>query len=604
MTIEMNHDNVARRNGPEVVAAEAIEPRRKRERKCERRSKQPSPTMQLSESGSFVPATSNDPIGRARKVPGSSAVLPFTSATTKQLRKEHYIEPEQHSYHRERRHGSRRGRSSGSNDGNIKRNPPTSRRSLVCIAIVALALYFMSFVTVYRAVTYRLEQSRQRKRLRSTESHDRMKGAKKRTVRNQNQQAEFRKGKNAMDWISAKHHGLDHWNGKDIDEGSRSQPRPHSSRHLPTSKKKVQFRRKYKRLIYFLHIHKAAGSFVCRHAQLNRLSANYRNNCNVRANQRCCGKNGNFSESNQIEYAKKATYDLVANERELPEVLLPEYYDYVVCLRDSRNRYESHWKHLVHIAKKSQSDQKRFPRLKARSSPWTQQSKNLNGDISGTRRWRLHELIEYDSNDPEHYQLSVRNPKDKSLHPVGNYTKWIMGQPDNYNLRMICGTKCLKVRKFQITKDLFEYTLKRLWTDFSHVIFVEDMEESFGAFAKAYNWTKFSKPSSNATSNSTLEKIVPYKPTEDVKIPKWWDPHMTVLDDALYELAKRKYSLATSASKKITMDGNHSKSSRITRPMWNVDYEPFANQGLVDKYFREGPLRNCANSCCGYCTKW
>eukprot|EP00536_Pseudo-nitzschia_multiseries_P001944 jgi/Psemu1/4577/gm1.4577_g len=639
----MNRDGIDHWEGPEAIPPSAIEPwrhgrwERRREKQNEkpkhpetRRSRLPSPQRLQSESGSQVPTTINGPVGGRRTDVGVRSTC--ATGTGNKIGNKHHRRQEQHLYHRQRRHEPSGGRSSGFGHINNKHNPMTSRKILICIVTFAFVVYAMIVATVYRAFLdelYKQEDDVQDVHNPHhgmglgwpTKSMFASKIDKQRSVLNRNQEEKFQRSKRLADMLSARRHGhgldrepqqaQDDWNEHDVEDGSSPHLLPQIRRHLPTSRKTVTFKRKYPRLIYFLHIHKSAGTFVCNQAFANRMSANYQKNCNVQADQRCCDPKGNFSASSQISFARRAAYDLVASEKELPEVLVPDYYDYVVSLRDSRERYESHWKHLIRNAKERERQNERRQDKHSQGAfnfLWSRQPHKKKtvveypkgGDASG--RWRLNKMIDYDPNDPNHYRFFVKSPKDSKFHPVGNYTKWILGQPDNYNLRMICGAKCLAVPKFQITRDIFEYTLKRLWTDFSHILFVEDMEKSFGIFAEAYGWTN----RSNTISNSTMAKDSHSKPKKDSspKLPKWWDPYMSVLDNALYEFAKRKHRLGIAARNNISADKTHYNSSRIMRPVWNEDYEPFKNQALVDDYFREGPLRNCANSCCGYCTKW
>ncbi|VEU44438.1 unnamed protein product [Pseudo-nitzschia multistriata] len=329
--------------------------------------------------------------------------------------------------------------------------------------------------------------------------------------------------------------------------GANTDARNATIRHPPTSTKTVRFRRRYPRMIYFLHIHKSGGTFVCQQAFRNRLSANYERNCNARADGRCCsgtdvpgergptsGEPPSFSAASQAAFAEKAPYDLVAAERELPGVLLPEHYDYVVGLRDSRDRYQSHWNHLVR------------ERRDAGSSNTNSSNNNSN-----------------------------------------NFAEWIKGQPDNYNVRMICGTRCSAVPKYGITLELFRHALDRLWEDVSHVLFVEDMEESFGRFAEAYGWEPYDPPDPGPSPRTAGAN------------GSAWDPYMFVLDDALYEFAKQKQADTRNAT------GQNGRRNATGVPGARGSWRrPFRNQALVDGYFREGPSRNCTNACCGRCSEW
>jgi len=203
---------------------------------------------------------------------------------------------------------------------------------------------------------------------------------------------------------------------------------------------------------------------------------------------------------------------------------------------------------------------------------------------------------------------------------------------------MICGSRCIDVPKYQLTKELFNYTLERIWYNFSYIIFVEDMEESFNRFATAYGWnnnTNSSISSSSSTTRTEAETAIQQQQqqqrdkTTSTQTDKssssllyWWDPYMSVLDDALYEFAKRKYyydirtdNAANNNSNNSNPEGTNSSSpsdlsassssSSSSSPLASLPLlEKFKNQDLVDQYFREGHSRNCTNACCGVCSKW
>ena len=353
-------------------------------------------------------------------------------------------------------------------------------------------------------------------------------------------------------------------------------------RKKKTLKRIANFRPKYPKKIHFLHIHKSAGTFLCKQAFHNKMAADYKNNCNVRDDQRCCwydSKHESWNEKieihnetklleDSIRFAKKAPFDFVATERELAGPMLVDHYDYVVSLRDSRARYKSHWQHLIRNAhqrkKNPQRDSKRGSKKKQIQPP---------------------PLSDY-VDDPVHWNLTLFDPKDKSVHPVGNYTKWLAGQPDNYSLRMICGSPCVNVPKYQITQELFEHSLERLWTNFSHILFVENMEESYAKFATAYGWDPAMKTEKKKEAKTNDEQTAG---NTNLAVPLHADPFLTVLDNAMYEFAQRKYKLENTENANLT---------------WTKEYEKFQNQELVDLYFSEGPLKNCTNPCCGYCSKW
>lgn len=193
---------------------------------------------------------------------------------------------------------------------------------------------------------------------------------------------------------------------------------------------------------------------------------------------------------------------------------------------------------------------------------------------------------------------------------------------------MICGSRCIDVPKYQLTKELFNYTLERIWYNFSHIIFVEDMEESFNRFATAYGWNNDTNDSDSISSTATtrIQTASQHQQhrgkttaTQTEKSSSsslhGWDPYMSVLDDALYEFAKRKYEcdsrtddVANSNSnnnKNGTNSSFHLSTSVVSLPLASLPLsEKFKNQDLLDQYFREGHLRNCTNACCGVCSKW
>ena len=188
---------------------------------------------------------------------------------------------------------------------------------------------------------------------------------------------------------------------------------------------------------------------------------------------------------------------------------------------------------------------------------------------------------------------------------------------------MICGSRCIDVPKYQLTKELFNYTLERIWYNFSYIIFVEDMEESFNRFATAYGWNNDTNDSDSIPSTATTRRqtAIQHQQHRDKTTATQtekssssslhgWDPYMSVLDDALYEFAKRKYDydsrtddVATSNwnnNKNGTNSSSHLSTSTVSLPLLEI----FKNQDLLDQYFREGHLRNCTNACCGVCSKW
>jgi hypothetical protein len=190
--------------------------------------------------------------------------------------------------------------------------------------------------------------------------------------------------------------------------------------------------RRTRKLIFLLHIHKSGGSTMCGAASLNRLRVDKRHNCNVQADQRCCGLADTLEA--QQRFAAKSFYRFVANEGDMYEAMDPEHYIYIVVLRKSRDRYLSHWKHVCRELQKSQREQAVLPEFAA----------------------------------------------------------WWQAQPDNWSFRKICGTRCQTVPKFQITREIFDYALNRLRL-FDHILLLEHWETMYPAMAQSLGW-KLSAP--------------------------------------------------------------------------------------------------------------
>ena len=177
------------------------------------------------------------------------------------------------------------------------------------------------------------------------------------------------------------------------------------------------------KIIFFLHIHKSAGSGMCALAQLNHLRVQGKENCNVQEDQRCCGNQDSMQA--QIDFAQSSPWDFVACEAEMYDSMATDYYHYVVTLRNSRERYFSHWNHV-----------------------------------------RYHENNTVTETFPE----------------------WWARQADNWNTRQLCGSRCKDSSKFGISPELFNYTLQRLEL-FEDILFVESMTTSFLKFSYKHNWS-------------------------------------------------------------------------------------------------------------------
>jgi hypothetical protein len=301
-------------------------------------------------------------------------------------------------------------------------------------------------------------------------------------------------------------------------------------------------REKYPNVLYFVHIHKSAGSLICHLAGKNGVHASVHSNCNVQSDQRCCGKEDTLEA--QLTYAKETTYDLVAIEREMYDSLAPESYDYIASIRNSKARYHSHWSHLRRLVPVGGTQRGGF----------------------GTADWIVGNITVESGTGPEYGTKNLAEGED----PLGSFQEWAKGQPDNWNTRIFCGPKCRWRPKYQITPQLFNDTLARL-AKFSHFIFVEDIENSFNQLAAAYGWRHYTKGFQRNVGKDKGTNL------QD----EAWDPLMSPLDDALYEFARRKFR-------------------NDTEHLW----DRFTNQEQVDRYFAEGPKYGCPDACCGKCAAY
>jgi tetratricopeptide (TPR) repeat protein len=97
-----------------------------------------------------------------------------------------------------------------------------------------------------------------------------------------------------------------------------------------------------RRVYYYLHFHKAAGSTVCELARANRLRVNHYGNCNDEKSRRCCGD----TLTEQTEFAQRTKLDFVANEGSMPEGPMDlDSFDFFTCLRHPISRAVSHFYH-------------------------------------------------------------------------------------------------------------------------------------------------------------------------------------------------------------------------------------------------------------------
>jgi hypothetical protein len=134
------------------------------------------------------------------------------------------------------------------------------------------------------------------------------------------------------------------------------------------------------------------------------------------------------------------------------------------------------------------------------------------------------------------------------------------------NLFYISPHRCMNVPKFQITEELFAYTLNRL-RKFEDILFFERFNETYETFARHVGWSQTPTPSSlNHSAYS-------YPPIGSKHYA--WEPHMTTLDDALFEYAVGLYEAEVQPPKISKL--------RVQR---------------LQDYMAKGPMYMCTSPCC------
>jgi len=153
-----------------------------------------------------------------------------------------------------------------------------------------------------------------------------------------------------------------------------------------------------KKVIYYLHLHKAGGSTMCRMARAN-VKANLGRNCNTEP--LCCGE----SLAEQRAFANSTPYEFVANERWMTSGPMDlENYRYFTTVRHPVARSLSQFRHLNRHAGK--------------------QNAKL---VAGT-----------------------------------TYRHWLERQPDNFYIRNMLGRKVLDLPRGRITASHTMLAMQRL----------------------------------------------------------------------------------------------------------------------------------------------
>jgi hypothetical protein len=166
--------------------------------------------------------------------------------------------------------------------------------------------------------------------------------------------------------------------------------------------------------------------------------------------------------------------------------------------------------------------------------------------------------------------------------------QWLDLQPDNFLTRMLCGLRCLRRPKFQLTHEDHLYTLNRL-ENFDNIILLEHFDDTFGKFASEVGWRnnagKVITPWT--TKRHKMLQHSKHQIADDNSISERY----TILDDALYEFAMARV---------VPVDNQS-----IFHKFGNFSFSENVTQSL-NKYFQM-PTNNCSTPCCEKCRfqfKW
>ena len=103
---------------------------------------------------------------------------------------------------------------------------------------------------------------------------------------------------------------------------------------------------KPKKILFFVHLHKSGGSYICSLARQSGVRVPG-NNCNAQRDQRCCGRDGTLKQHQ--EYARRTRFELVGAEKYMHAVMDTENFSYFTVLRRSIDRYISHYGHIASL---------------------------------------------------------------------------------------------------------------------------------------------------------------------------------------------------------------------------------------------------------------
>eukprot|EP00968_Pinguiococcus_pyrenoidosus_P001280 scaffold57_cov254-Pinguiococcus_pyrenoidosus.AAC.33 len=233
------------------------------------------------------------------------------------------------------------------------------------------------------------------------------------------------------------------------------------------------------RIIYFLHLHKAGGSYVCALAGKNGARHTPTDNCNVYVSAAgaqvaramghpCCGD----TVAAQRSFAAKSSLTFVANEFDLAPEMDVDSFVYVTQLRPPLERYVSHFMHVSRAFSRS-----------------------------------------FDFDD------------------------WLLRQPDNWYLRKLCGRQCSEVPRGRLDQSHYEIAKGKL-EKFEVVLLLEDHAGNNVLFEAVLGWMQHPESKVNAAPASQTVNGTQHKDAlvERAKNKKFED--MVAWDALLYYYAE------------------------------------------------------------------
>lgn len=284
------------------------------------------------------------------------------------------------------------------------------------------------------------------------------------------------------------------------------------------------------RIIYFVHIHKSGGTTLCAAARANNALSNYEHNCLAKKSTVNADETSNASLHKQKNDPRCCGGDS-----------LHQHYEYA---------RRTHYTFL--------------------SNEWPML------DTMDVLDYRYVLVLR---NSWSRYKSHYKYDKGKNL------KSWLGTQPDNFNLRMICGQACLKRPKFHLTLQDLDYTVARLQL-FDSIILLEDFNRTYTQFASKVGWKRW--PGIRNVHHQEKQK----RPTVS-KEESETHASMTALDNALYEVAEALVESKNREGRVLAQDFPFSPETQLGL----TKYLP-----LQEKYSR--CKRPCCNRKCKFRPGW